>query len=71
MGKILVILAIGVLALAILPPLPGRSADGVCPTPAPTTTAMNGGPYHETSPLATPVLMVDHRLWFPIISSER
>lgn len=72
MGRLVTIVVIGLLALAVLPPLPGRSADNGCPTPVPTTTAMDGGPYVETSPLATPVVIAtEHRLWFPIISSKR
>lgn len=65
--RILLIVAVGLLALPILSPLTGRSAAGGCPTPTPTTTAMNGGAYFETSILATPTSTHGQVLWFPIV----
>ena len=41
--KLLLVMVGGLLALTLLAPLTGRSATSGCPTPAPTTTAMNGG----------------------------
>lgn len=65
--RILWIGAGALLAVTILSPLTGHSADSRCPTPAPTTTAINGGAYFETSILATPAPTYGQALWFPII----
>lgn len=63
--KLLLVMVGGLLALTLLAPLTGRSATSGCPTPAPTTTAMNGGAYFETSPLAT--TNPTQSLWFPVV----
>lgn len=66
LAKALLIAAVALLALTVLSPLTGRGAASGCPTPAPTTTAINGGAYFETSILATPTPTIG-ALWFPII----